>query len=219
MSIPREKLNRCEVIEAGHPIPDENSVLGATKALELVAGLSKDDQLIFLISGGGSALFEKPLIGVTLNDIQKITDQLLKSGADIVEINTVRKHLSAVKGGRFAEQCKADILAIVLSDVIGDHLDAIASGPAYPDQSTSQDAFNVIHKYQLKVDDAVCKALATETPMTISNCETLVTGNVQALCDAAAKTAQELGYEPEVLSASVENEAKEYGTISCFKSK
>lgn len=207
------EIESCEIIEAGHPIPDKNSVLGASKALELVSGLSKEDQLIFLISGGGSALFEKPLEGLTLSDIQNITDQLLKCGADIVEINTVRKHLSAVKGGRFAEQCGADILAIVLSDVIGDHLDAIASGPAYPDQSTSQDAFNVIHKYQLEVNDAVLKALEKETPKTISNCETLITGNVQALCDAAAKTAKQLGYEPRILSTTVETEAKEYGAF------
>jgi len=210
-------IESCEIIEAGHPIPDENSILGATTALELVCGLSENDQLIFLISGGGSALFEKPLEGVTLNDIQLLTDQLLKCGADIIEINTIRKHLSAVKGGRFAEQCKAQILAIALSDVIGDHLDAIASGPAFPDRSTSQDAFEIIKKYQLKVPVNIQKALEKETPKSISNCETVVSGNVQALCEAAAKTAKMLGYEAKVVSTTIEAEAKGYGSFLAWQ--
>lgn len=206
-------IDDCEIIEAGHPIPDENSILGATKALELVAGLSKRDQLLFLISGGGSALFEKPLEGLSLEDIQQITDQLLKCGADIVEMNTVRKHLSAVKGGRFAEQCGADILSIVLSDVIGDRLDAIASGPTYPDLTTSKDAFNILQKYQLQIDRNIEVALWQETPKETTNCETMVTGNVQTLCDAAAESAKQLGYEPWILSTTVENVAKEYGSF------
>lgn len=212
-------IEDCEIIEAGHPIPDENSVMGASKALELVSGLNPNDQLVFLISGGGSALFEKPLEGVTLDDIQTITDQLLKSVADIVEINTVRKHLSAVKGGRFAEQCAADIFAIVLSDVIGDQLDSIASGPAYPDSTTSQDAFNIIQKYHLEITGSIEKALKIETPNEIFNCETVVTGSVTALCDAAAKSARMLGYAPTIISTTIENEAKEFGIFLASKAK
>ncbi len=205
-------IENCEIIEAGHPIPDQNSVLGATKVLEMVSGLTPDDQVIFLISGGGSSLFEKPLDGVSLEDIIDITNLLLSCGADIVEINTIRKHLSAVKGGRFARQCGgAKIFAIVLSDVVGDKLDAIASGPAYPDSTTSLEAFNILRKYDIQIGDHLVKALGNETPKTIENCETVVTGNVTALCESAAKSAQKLGYSPLVLSTCVDREAKEYG--------
>lgn len=201
-----------EIIEAGHPVPDENSVLGSSKVLSLVENLKEDDQVIFLISGGGSALFEKPLDGVSMDDIMDITNQLLSCGADIVEINTIRKHLSAIKGGRFAAQCgKANIFSIVLSDVIGDRLDAIASGPAYPDSSTSEEAFEIIKKYELDIKENVANALRIETPKVVENCETVITGSVTALCEAAAESAKQLGYEPTILSSSVECEAKEVG--------
>ncbi len=205
-------IERCEIIEAGHPVPDDNSVLGADKILEIVAGLTPEDQVIFLISGGGSALFEKPLPGVSLEDIRNITDQLLRCGAAIAEINTIRKHLSAVKGGRFAKHCAgAGIYAIVLSDVIGDRLDVIASGPAYPDRSTSQEAIGIVKKYRIEIPDSLMKALNQETPKTIDNCDTVVIGSVTSLCDAAAKCAAELGYTPLVLSTSVDGEACETG--------
>lgn len=201
-----------EIVEAGHPIPDENSVRGAQRALELVQTLTRKDQVIFLISGGGSALFEKPLEGVALEDIMDITDQLLGSGADIVEINTIRKHLSAVKGGRFAQACgEASIYAVVLSDVIGDPLDSIASGPAYPDLSTSQQALAILEKYGIQVEESVLKAIARETPKELSNCESVVTGSVTALCNAAAYSAQALGYEPLVLTSSLDCEARDAG--------
>ena len=123
--------------EAGHPVPDENSFSATAEALALVEPLGKDDTVIFLLSGGGSALFEKPLIeGAQLQDIKK---QLLSCGADIVEMTTVRKRLSAVKGGRFAKACApARVFRIVLSDILGDPLDMIASGPANPDSSTCE---------------------------------------------------------------------------------
>lgn len=211
-------IESCEIIEAGHPVPDKNSVLGATKVLEMVSGLTPDDQVIFLISGGGSALFEKPMDGVSLEDIIEITNQLLSCGADIVEINTIRKHLSAVKGGRFAQQCGgAEIYAIVLSDVVGDRLDAIASGPAYPDSSTSAEAFSILKKYKIRIGDHLVKALETETPKIIENCETVITGSVTALCEAAAISAQKLGYLPLILSISIDREAKEYGKYLASK--
>lgn len=201
-----------EIIEAGHPLPDENSVRGASMALELVSDLSENDHVIFLISGGGSALFEKPMEGVTLEDIMDITDQLLSCGADIVEINTVRKHLSAVKGGRFAKQCgKANIYAVVLSDVIGDRLDSIASGPAYPDNSTSEEALNVIKKYKLKVSEDLIEVLKIETPKSVDNCETVITGSVTALCKAASLAAERLNYRPIFLSSTLGCEAREAG--------
>jgi glycerate 2-kinase len=208
----RGPIERCEIIEAGHPVPDENSVLGTTKALELVSELTAADQVIFLISGGGSALFEKPLDGVSLDDIREITQQLLGCGADISEINTIRKHLSAVKGGRFAQQCgSAGICTVVLSDVIGDKLDTIASGPAYPDSSTSADAFAILKKYEIQIGSHLVKAIGQETPKVIGNSETYITGNLAALCDAAARSAARLGYTPQLLSTSFDCEAKKMG--------
>ncbi|WP_312815277.1 glycerate kinase [Sedimentibacter sp.] len=200
-----------EIIEAGHPVPDENSVIGAAKALELVKNLDESDDVIFLVSGGGSAIFEKPMEGIGLEDIMDITNQLLSSGADIVEINTIRKHLSDVKGGRFALHCKANIFSVVLSDVLGDRLDSIASGPAYPDSSTSQQALEIVEKYKLKVSEKGLEALKTETPKEINNCETVITGSVSELCSAASSIAKSLGYQPLLLTSTLDCEAKEAG--------
>lgn len=207
-------IHNCEIIEAGHPLPDKNSMLGAAKALELVAGISDETEVLFLISGGGSALFEQPLDGVSLEDIINITKQLLKAGANIVEINTIRKHLSKVKGGRFAQKCgNSKIYAIVLSDVIGDHLDAIASGPVYPDSTTSQEALDVINRYNIVISETVVNALQKETPKVIENCESIVTGNVTEFCNSAALCAKKLGYHPIVLSTTIDCEAKEAGKL------
>lgn len=208
----RGPIDGFEIIEAGHPIPDENSVIGAARALEMVKGLSYGDEVIFLISGGGSSIFEKPAHGITLEDIMDITNQLLSSGADIVEINTIRKHLSDVKGGRFAEQClPAKVFSIVLSDVIGDRLDSIASGPAYPDSSTSAEALEIINKYKLKVKPNVIDTIKIETPKNITNTTTVITGSVTALCEAALKNAEILGYEVNLLTTTLDCEAKEAG--------
>ncbi|MCJ7691099.1 MAG: glycerate kinase [Clostridiaceae bacterium] len=205
-------IEGIDIIEAGHPIPDKNSIRGASKAIELVSNLTEKDHVIFLISGGGSALFEKPMIGVDLEDIMDITNQLLSCGAGIVEINTIRKHLSAVKGGRFALECgKANIYSIVLSDVIGDRLDSIASGPAYPDSSTSEEALRIVDKYKLQISENVRKVLNLETPKKVDNCETIITGSVSALCEAAAGTAEKLGYKPMLISTTLDCEAKEAG--------
>ncbi|QHQ61705.1 DUF4147 domain-containing protein [Anaerocolumna sedimenticola] len=201
-----------EIIEAGHPVPDENSVLGTVRAIEAVKGLTNEDQVIFLVSGGGSALFEKPAEGLSLEDIKKVTGDLLKSGANIVEMNTIRKHLSDVKGGKFASLCApAKVYSIVLSDVIGDRLDSIASGPAYPDSSTVMDVKNIIKKYNLQFNEAILNALNNETPKELSNVETVITGSVSELCKAAAENAKKLGYTPYVLSSTLECEAKEAG--------
>jgi len=136
--------------EGGHPIPDEGSCRGTRAALALVRDLGAQDTVVFLLSGGGSALLEEPL--VPLPELQDITGQLLACGADIVEINTIRKRLSAVKGGRFAQACApARVLCIVLSDILGDPLDMIASGPACADSSTCRDAEEVAKKYGLQL--------------------------------------------------------------------
>ena len=136
--------------EAGHPVPDENSFRGTAAVLELTRNLLPTDTVLFLLSGGGSALFEKPLIPG--EELQDITKQLLACGADIVEMNTIRKRLSGVKGGRFGLACMpAKVYAVVLSDILGDPLDMIASGPAYPDSSTCEQAKAIVEKYNLKL--------------------------------------------------------------------
>jgi glycerate 2-kinase len=205
-------IDGFEMIEAGHPVPDDNSILGTKKAIEAVSGLTENDTVIFLISGGGSALFEKPGKGITLEDIKGVTKDLLACGADIVEINTIRKHLSDVKGGKFAVYCKpAKVYSVVLSDVIGDRLDSIASGPAYADSSTCEDVNYILNKYQLKFDERIMNALKIETPKTVDNVETVITGSVAELCKAAAKECERLGYRPYVISSTLECEAKEAG--------
>lgn len=198
--------------EAGHPVPDENSFIGTQAALDLIQNLNAEDTVLFLLSGGGSALFEKPL--VPAEELTDITKQLLACGADIVEINTIRKRISAVKGGRFAELCApAHVYSIVLSDILGDPLDMIASGPAYPDSSTMEQALAIVNKYQLKLSDLANELLHKETPKELHNVETIITGSVRNLCQAAADACTELGYEPVFLTDQLACEAREAGAF------
>ena len=198
--------------EAGHPVPDKNSFAAAQAALELVSGLKAEDTVLFLLSGGGSALFEKPLVPEEV--LQDITSQLLACGADIVEINTIRKRLSAVKGGRFAEYCApAQVYSIVLSDIIGDPLDMIASGPACPDSSTCAQAKLIAAKYSLRLSPEAEACLETETPKTLSNVTTQITGSVRQLCLGAAEACRQLGYAPVILTDCLACQAKEAGSF------
>lgn len=198
--------------EAGHPVPDENSFAATEKALELVQGLTAEDTVLFLLSGGGSALFEKPLLPGT--ELQDITGQLLASGADIVEMNTIRKRLSGVKGGRFAQACApAQVFSIVLSDILGDPLDMIASGPAYPDSSSCAQALDIAKRYGLRLSEWAWALLAQETPKTLENVETQITGSVRELCAAAAAACEALGYEPMILTDCLCCEAREAGSM------
>lgn len=204
------EIPRTKCFEAGHPVPDENSFLAAQAALDLAAQAGAGDEVVFLLSGGGSALFEKPL--VSGEELRDVTKQLLACGADIVEMNTIRKRLSAVKGGRFALACEpARVFGIVLSDILGDPLDMIASGPAVPDSSTCEEAAAVAQKYRLKLTDEVWALLREETPKTLSHVETEVTGSVSALCRAAAAACEELGYKPYLLTDRLNCEAREAG--------
>lgn len=200
------------VLEAGHPLPDENSILGTQKIMAAVSDLTEQDTVFLLVSGGGSALFECPAGDLTLTDFLDITNQLLKCGADIVEINTIRKHLSAVKGGRFAALCvPAKVYCIALSDILGDRPDSIASGPAAPDSSTSEEAFAIAEKYHLRLNAEMKKQLSVETPKTLSNVTMEITGSVSQLCADAAKTAQALGYTPLILTDMLDCEARDAG--------
>lgn len=198
--------------EAGHPVPDENSFAATEKALALVQGLTAEDTVLFLLSGGGSALFERPLLPG--EELQDITSQLLASGADIVEMNTIRKRLSAVKGGRFAQACApAEVFSIVLSDILGDPLDMIASGPAVPDTSTCAQALAIAEKYHLNLSEQAKTLLQQETPKALGNVTTRITGSVRELCTAAANACWELGYEPILLTDQLCCEAREAGSF------
>jgi len=198
--------------EAGHPVPDENTFLGTQAALELVSDLTERDTVLFLLSGGGSALFEKPLIPGA--ELQDITGQLLACGADIVEMNTIRKRLSGVKGGRFAEFCApARVFSVVLSDILGDPLDMIASGPACEDRSTCTQAIAIAKKYDLKLSDRVWELLEQETPKALTNVTTQITGSVRELCTAASNICTELGYKPILLTDRLCCQAKEAGSF------
>ena len=198
--------------EAGHPVPDNGSFFATARALELVQGLSADDTVLFLLSGGGSALFEQPF--VSGEELQDITRQLLACGADIVEMNTIRKRLSRVKGGRFAQACApAKVFAVVLSDILGDPLDMIASGPACPDASTCRQALAIAEKYDLNLSGEARRLLTVETPKTLDNVTTRITGSVRELCAAAAVQCRALGYEPMLLTDQLCCEAREAGSF------
>ena len=203
-----------ELYESGHPVPDENGVRAAARVLEMARGLTAEDVVILLISGGGSALFEHPAAGVTLEDIADVTRQMLACGADITEINCIRKRLSGVKGGKLAlEIAPAKTFCIVLSDVLGDPLDAIASGPAYPDRATGEDAKAIIKKYGLKLSRGALAAMDVETPKALPDVRTFVAGNVQALCAAAARKAAELGYAARIMDEGLCGEARDAGAM------
>lgn len=205
-------IGNLSLYEARHPVPDENSFRATQAAIDAVQGLTSQDTVLFLLSGGGSALFEKPLIPP--EDLTRLTEELLACGADIVEMNTVRKRFSAVKGGKFAALCApATVEAVVLSDIIGDPLDMIASGPAYPDSSTAQQAQAIAAKYGLTITEQMQALLAVETPKQLSNVRTQITGSVRQLCQAAEKTCQALGYQPLVLTASLSCTARDAGVM------
>lgn len=193
-----------EVFEAGHPLPDENSLKHTRTVIDAVQKLGSDDKIIFLLSGGASALFESPL--VPLETLIDITDQLLKCGADITEINIIRKKLSAVKGGKFAKMCKCSIDCFILSDVLSDNIEMIASGPCCDDNSARQDAERIIKKYKLNID------LPVETKKTaVTNAENHIIGSLSMLCEGAKKCAEELGYKAHIVTTSMTGEAREAG--------
>ena len=206
------QLPKLECYEGGHPVPDSNSFRGTQAALDLVSDLKEEDTVLFLLSGGGSALFEKPL--VSEEELADITKQLLACGADIVEMNTIRKRLSSVKGGKFAEICKpASVFSIVLSDILGDPLDMIASGPAYPDTSTCEQAVEIVDKYKLILSEEAKALLKQETPKSLSNVETQITGSVRNLCLAGKEACEKLGYETVILTDQLDCVAREAGAF------
>ena len=204
------KIEGIDIYEAGHPVPDEAGIRATERALELTTGLTERDTVLFLVSGGGSSLFEAPLC--SLHELAGLTEELLASGADINEINAVRKHISRVKGGRFAEHVyPAKVYAIVLSDVIGDRLDTIASGPTAPDTSTVSDVVAILKKYGIEVSDTVMSALCRETPKRVPNAEHFIGGSVSQLALAAKAAAEALGYKSVILTDDERGIARDVG--------
>jgi glycerate 2-kinase len=214
------QTRHVEVIEASHPVPDAAGREAAKRILEKVQGLTADDLVIALISGGGSALMALPAEGVTLEEKQAVNKALLKSGATISEMNCVRKHLSAIKGGRLAHAAApARVVALMISDVPNDDLSVIASGPTVPDPTTRQDALAVIAKYKIDAPAAVLKHLASdacETPKPgdacFANVENILIATPQGSLDAAAAVAKAAGFTPLILG-DLEGESRDVALV------
>ncbi len=217
----RANPGRIEVVEAAHPVPDAAGRDAAARIVELAKGLTADDLVLCLISGGGSALLPLPADGVTLEDKQAINKALLKSGAAIDEMNCVRKHLSAIKGGRLAAMCQpARVVTLLISDVPGDAPEVIASGPTVPDSTTCADALAILDRYGIDVPAAARAGLesgAFETPKPGDAC---FDGNVvhmiatpQQSLEAAAALARSAGIDAHILSDEIEGESREVGKV------
>ncbi len=212
-------LRKIKVIEAGHPIPDENSMKGALLGVEIAKKVKKNDILIVLISGGGSALFTLPEDGISLEEKIKTNDLLLKSGAKIYEINVVRKHISKVKGGKLAKMVKGTVISLILSDVVGDPIEAIASGPTVKDPSTFRDAYRILKLYDIwdKLPESVKKhielGLQGEKEETLKedlpNVYNFIIGSNSIACAAVKKTAEKQGLRAYILTTTLEGEARE----------
>ena len=216
----RLPTERLEVVEAAHPVPDAAGREAAKRIYELVQGLTEDDLVLCLISGGGSALLAMPAEGISLEDKQAVNKALLASGATISEMNTVRKHLSAIKGGRLARAAyPAQIVSLMISDVPGDDASIIASGPTVPDPSTNADARGIIEKYGIDLPDAVSRVLETieETPKPGDPCfervQNVMIATPQASLEAAAAVAGASGVTPVILGDSIEGESRDVGLV------
>ena len=213
--------DRIEIVEAAHPVPDQAGLDAATRMLRLVQGLSPDDLVLCLISGGGSSLLPLPVPGLTLADKQQVNRALLRSGATISEMNCVRKHLSAIKGGRLAVACApARVVTLLISDVPGDDPSVIASGPTVPDPTTSADALAILRKYSITEPVAALEHLRRghdETPKPgdprLARSEAILIGAPQASLEAAATVAQAAGVTPLILSDAIEGEARDVALV------
>ena len=216
-------LRRMKLVEAGHPIPDAAGMRAAHDTRELLRGLTRNDIVLVLISGGGSALWPAPAEGITLEEKQEVTHLLLRAGANIRELNAVRKHLSGIKGGQLAMWASpARVISLIMSDVIGDPIDFIGSGPTAPDTTSFSDALAIIQKYGLDVPKAVLERFQEgahgnipETPKPgdaiFKNVDNYVIANNRLLVDAATEKARELQFNTLILGTEVEGEAKDIG--------
>jgi hydroxypyruvate reductase len=212
------------VIEAGHPIPDANSMLGAQTLCDLTSHLTRRDLVICLISGGGSALLALPVPGLALDDLQALTDVLLRSGATIDEINVVRKHLSQIKGGNLARLISpATLITLVLSDVVGDPLDVIASGPTVPDPTATADAQAILERYEISGFHLDWVSYLCETPKPgdplFARVQNIIVGSNRLAAEAAKNKALQMGFHAQLLSTYVEGEAREVAKVAAALAK
>ena len=212
--------NLFPVILGNHPIPGTDSLRAGERALEFVSSLNEEDILVCLISGGGSALVTAPYEGITLNDLQSLTSLLLSCGARIDEINTLRRQLDRIKGGGLARATKAKIVSLILSDVIGNPLEAIASGPTYPNPTTGEDALKILKKY--KIEDQIPKSildilesgsLLPKFQQEIIGVQNIIVGDNKLAAQAAMEQAQYEGFEAEILINELQGEARDTGVI------
>ncbi len=212
---------RIEIVEAAHPVPDAAGLRAAERIQAFVQGLSEEDLVLCLISGGGSALLPAPAAGLSLADKQDIHTALLKSGASIGEMNCVRRHLSTLKGGRLAARCHpARVLTLLISDVPGDHLPDIASGPTVADPSTCADALAILERYRIEIPEAAKTLLQSGAGETLkpgdprlARCQTRLVSSPQIGLQAAARVAEQAGYKACILGDSIEGEAREVGRV------
>ncbi|MGB9109738.1 MAG: glycerate kinase [Telluria sp.] len=210
---------RIEIVEAAHPVPDDAGLRAAQRIMALVGGLNADDTVICLISGGGSSLLPLPLGGITLEDKQAVNRALLASGATIGEMNTVRRHLSAIKGGRLAAACHpARVVTLLISDVPGDRPCDIASGPTVADPTTCMDALAIVKRYGIDLPAAVREVLESGRGESVkpgdarlARCETRMIATPQMALEAAASVAREAGITPYILGNAIEGEARDVG--------
>ncbi len=221
----KETIGRMQVFEAGHPLPDENGLKGTDRLIRLLQNSGEETLVVCLISGGGSSLLVRPYDGIQLEKKQEITRLLLRAGADIFELNTVRKHLSAVKGGRLAELAyPARVVSLILSDVIGDRLDVIASGPTSPDHTTFSDALGVLRKYGLlgiapgSVVDLLERGASSAVPETpkednpvFERVGNIIIGSNETAVRSAAEKSESLGLDTEIISTEISGEARAVG--------
>jgi len=203
---------KIRVIEAGHPVPDETGEVAAGEILQRVKGLGKDDLLLALFSGGGSSLLSLPAEGISMADLKAVTTQLLRSGATIQEINTVRKHLSAVQGGRLAAACRAPVLALIISDVTGDDPTHIASGPCAPDPTTCDDARSVLEKYRIAFPGRLSETPKPGDPA-FRRVENRVIATAHRSLAAAAEVFAKQNIQPVILGDTITGEAAEVAKV------
>jgi len=213
--------DHIEIVEAAHPVPDAAGLAAARRVLDMVRGLSADDLVLCLISGGGSSLLALPIEGLTLEDKQAVNRALLKSGASISEMNCVRRHLSAIKGGRLAAACHpAKVVTLLISDVPGDNPMDVASGPTVADPTTCADALAIIKRYDIEVPPKVLEILDSGRGETVkpgdprlAGIETRMIATPQMALEAAAEVAREAGIPAAILGDSIEGEAREVGKV------
>jgi glycerate 2-kinase len=218
-------VHRIEIVEAGHPIPDVAGVSAVERTRDMLSDLVPDDIVVCLVSGGCSALWPAPADGITLEQKQEVTSLLLRAGATIRELNCVRKHLSLIKGGQLAQwAAPARVISLIMSDVIGDPLDFIGSGPTAPDSTSFSDAWSILKRYELDVPDAVltrfergARGQLPETPKpgdpVFKNVENIIVANNRLLVDAASEKAKGMGFNPLILSTEVEGKARDVGRL------